>query len=447
MTAAHQLAEFAVGLKYEQIPGEVLERAKDCVIDTVAACVFGAQLPWTRTVIDYAQRNSAPGDCSIFGTPLKVRAPFACLANGASAHAFELDCLCEPSVGVHPSAALAVPGLAPAMGRKLNGRQLLTAIVAGYEVLYRIGDAAQQSIEKIGFHSPGVVGVYGTAVVIGRLFDHTAQQMAHALGIAGSMSSGLMEFSRTGGMVKRLHLGRAAEGGFMAAVLARDGYTGPEGVFEGKYGLLNTFCRDADPARLTKDLGRTWHVLKNKIKRYSCHSTSQVPVTLTLELAAQHGITGDDVAGITLAANEKTVSHHAINEPKDLTMMQYSAPFCIALALYLDPTDPRVFSEQSLNDPRIRALARSARVEPLPASAGLQSQACRVTLRLKSGKEVAKDGHDFKGTPTMPLTRAELGEKFLKLTAHRDRAKAERLFSQLAQAEKIADFSQLDFAL
>ena len=100
-TAAETLADFAIGMKYEDIPAEVIERAKDCVIDTVAACAFGAELPWTKTVIDYARRNSAPGECSVLGTPIKVRAPFACLANGAAAHAFELDALCEPSVGIH----------------------------------------------------------------------------------------------------------------------------------------------------------------------------------------------------------------------------------------------------------------------------------------------------------------------------------------------------------
>src|SRR5512134_429472 len=146
-TASQALANFAVDLSYERIPPEVVERAKDCVIDTVGACVFGSQLPWTQTVIEFAKRNSAPGECSVFGTPIKVRAPFACLSNGASAHAFELDCLVEPSVGIHPSAALAVPGLAPAQGRKLDGRKLLSAIVAGYEVLYRIGDAAKHAIE------------------------------------------------------------------------------------------------------------------------------------------------------------------------------------------------------------------------------------------------------------------------------------------------------------
>jgi 2-methylcitrate dehydratase PrpD len=445
--AAQTLAEFAVGLTYEEIPAEVIERAKDCVIDTVAACAFGAELPWTKTVIDYARRNSAPGECSVLGTPIKVRAPFACLTNGASAHAFELDALCEPSVGIHPSAALAVPALAVSQGRGKSGKDFLAAVVAGYEALYRIGDAARHSIEKVGFHSPGVVGVYGTAAVVGRLFGVDAKQMANAFGIAGSMSSGLMEFSRTGGMVKRLHLGRAAEGGFMAAILARDGYTGPAGVFEGTFGYLNVYCREADGTRLIKDLGSTWHVMKTKIKRYACHATAQVPVTLALELKARHELTGDDVGRISIAANEKTVSQHAINEPGDMTMMQYSVPFSVALALYQDPTDPRIFSEANLNDPKIRALAKSAQVELLRKSSGHVSSACRVTLQLKNGKEVSAEGHDFKGTPTMPLTRGELLAKYLKLTAHRDPAKAERLFAQLADAGNIENFGSLDFAL
>jgi 2-methylcitrate dehydratase PrpD len=448
MTAASKaLAEFAVGLTYDGIPREVIERAKDCVIDTAAACIFGAELPWSKTVIEFAKRNSAAGECSVLGTPIKVRAPFACLSNGATAHAFELDCLSEPSVGIHPSAALAVPAMAVSQGRKKSGKELIAAVVAGFEVLYRIGDAARHSIEKNGFHSPGVVGPYGTAVVVGRMFEIDAGQMANAFGIAGSTSSGLMEFSKTGGMVKRLHLGRAAEGGFMAAVLARDGYTGPDGVLDGKFGFLNTFCTDGDPRRLTKDLGTEWHVMKNKIKRYACHSTAQVPVTLALDLKEKHGLSGDDVARISIAANEKTVTQHAINEPQDLTMAQYSVPFCVATAFYKDPLDPRVFSEATLNDPKIRALCKSARVELLKSSSGFLSQACRLTLELKNGKELNLEGHDHKGTPTMPLTRDELRDKFLKLTSHKERKKAEQLFSKLSELEKVADFSKLDFAL
>ncbi len=446
-TASQALARYATDLKYEQIPSEVVERAKDCLIDTVAACVLGAQMPWTQTVIEYAQRNSAPGASNVLGTEIKVRAPFACLCNGAAAHAFELDALCEPSVGMHPGAALAVPGLAVAQGRKKSGKELIEAFVAGFEVLYRIGQATRHSPEKLGFHAPAVMGVYGVSCVVAKLFNESAEQMAHAFGIAGSLSSGLMEFSRSGGMVKRLHLGRAAESGFLAAALARDGYTGPAEVLEGQYGALHTFCRDAEPERMTQDLGVVWHTMKAKFKRFACHSNAQVPVSLVLDLQGRHGITGDDVARIALAVNEKSLSHHNIPEPADLAMAQYSVPFSTALALYFDPTDPWVFCDRNVNDPRIRALSKSATLAPMPSAASQVGMATRVTLHLKNGHTLSAEGDNFKGTPATPLTRGELLEKFLKLTAHRARPHAERLFSQLADAENIKDISALNFAL
>lgn len=446
-TASQTLAQFATALTYDAIPPEVVERAKDALIDTVGACALGAQLPWSQRVIGYAQRNSAPGECSVIGTGVKLRAPFACLANGAAAHAFELDPLCEPSVGMHPGAALAVPGLAVAQGRNKSGRELIEAYVAGFEVLYRIGQAARQSSEKLGFHAPGVMGVYGAATVAGKLLGLTAEQLAHAYGIAGSMSSGLMEFAHSGGQVKRLHLGRTAEGGFMAAALARDGLTGPSQVLEGRYGTLNTFARDAQPEWLTRDLGSEWHALKLKIKRFACHSNAQVPVSLLLDLKAKHGIGGGDVARITLAVNEKTLSHHNIREPKDLAMAQYSVPFSAALALFTDPTDPWVFCAQNVEDPRIRALSKTAVLEPYGASTSAVGLATRVSLHLKNGATFSAEGDNFKGTPAMPLLRGELLEKFLKLTAHRARPKAERLFAQLADAENVKDVSKLNFAL
>lgn len=446
-TASQTLARYATDLQYEDIPAEVVERAKDCLIDTVAACALGAQMPWTQTVIEYAQRNSAAGASNVLGTEIKVRAPFACLCNGAAAHAFELDALCEPSVGMHPGAALAVPGLAVAQGRKQSGKALITAFVAGFEVLYRIGQATRHTPEKIGFHAPAVMGVYGASCVVAKLFNESAEQMAHALGIAGSLGSGLMEFSRSGGLVKRLHLGRAAESGFLAAALARDGYTGPAAVLEGKYGALQTFCRDAEPERLTQDLGVVWHTMKAKLKRFACHSNAQVPVSLVLELKARHGISGDEVARIALAVNEKSLSHHNIPEPVDLAMAQYSVPFSAALALYADPTDPWVFCDSNVNDPRIRALSKSATLTAMPSTASPAGMAARVTLHLKNGQMPSAAGDHFKGAPALPLTRGELLEKFLKLTAHRTRPHAERLFSQLADAENIKDISALNFAL
>jgi 2-methylcitrate dehydratase PrpD len=445
MTAAStRLAQFALGLRYEDIPPHVVERAKVSLIDTVATSSFGAHLPWSRMVSAYAQRNSAPGEARILGTGLKVRAPFAALANGAQAHAFELDSLCQPSVGVHPGASLTAPALA--MGQELGiaGKEAITAFVAGFEVMYRIGDAARHTSEHLGFHAPGLTGVFGAVIVAGRLLGLDAAGMANALGIGGSMCSGLLEFSKSGGgMVKRLHLGRAAEGGVLAASLARDGFTGPTHVLEGKFGFLNVFARDTDPPRLTAGLGEVWHTEKAMLKRYACHITAHVPVTAALELKAKHGFAGADVAQVTVAGQDKMVSHHNITEPEDIAMAQYSTPFCVAMALHRDPLDPRAFNDANLNDPAIRETCRKTRVVKMAESEQKNRFSSRVTVKLQDGRELEITAHDFEGMPHRPLTQQGLGEKFKRLTADIPGMDADKLLERLHGIEQIADLRAL----
>ena len=432
--AARTLAEFAVGLQYDVIPNAAIDRAKTCIIDTVGAMTFGADLPWSRIMIEYVQRTSAPGKGSLVGTPHKARGQLAALANGVLAHAFELDSLCDPSVGVHPGASLTAPGIPVAQAQGRSGKELLTAFVAGFEVMYRIGDAARHSSEKIGFHAPGLTGVFGGAIVTGLLMKLDAERMTNALGIAGSLCSGLLEFSRSGGgMVKRLHLGRAAEGGALAATLAREGYTGPATVLEGQFGFLTAFARETDPPRLTRGLGEEWHTLKTMLKRYACHITAHVPVTAALELRAKHGFQGSDVASVAISTNEKVVSHHNILEPQDAMMAQYSVPFCVALALHRDPLDPRVFGEETLNDPSIREVCRNTSVTEYPPEQARTRFSTLLTVRLKNGRELSIEAHDYEGMPQRPLSRDQLRAKFLKLTAatlaYRPQAVLERLES------------------
>lgn len=445
MTASQTLAAFATALRYEGIPAPVIARAKACIADTIAACTFGAQLPWSRIVIDLARANSATGDATVLGTPYKLRAPFAALANGATAHAFELDSMCQPSVGAHPGAGLAVPSLAVAQARRNSGRELITAFVAGCEVMYRIGEAAHHSSEKVGFHAPGLLGVYGGAVTAGLLMKLDANRLTHALGVAGSLTAGILEFSKSGGMVKRLHLGRAAEGAITAAALARAGFSGPAEVIEGRFGFLNVYCRDADVSRLTAGLGQTWHTLTTTLKCYACHSTAHVPVTAALAIKAK-GVAGDDIESITVAGSKKMVSHHNIREPQEMTTAQYSAPFSVALAFYRDPRNPGVFSDATLNDPAIRALTRSIRLEVRTRERGDTTLASRVTVRLKNGREIAQDCQFFPGMPQRPLTTRELCAKFNALTGALPAARAARLFDQCMELETVADIGTLELA-
>ena len=343
----------------------------------------------------------------------------AALANGALTHSFELDSLRSPGVGAHPGATIAAPALAVAQEQRASGRDLIVAFVAGCEVLFRIGLAAKHSSEKLGFHAPGLTGPYASAIASGRLMRLDAAQLTHALGIAGSLSSGVLAFSksRSGGMVKRLHLGRAAESGVLAACFAQDGFTGPPEILEGRFGFLDVYARDAAPERLTADLGTRWETRFLTFKRYACHVYAHTPVQAMLELRAQHGFAGSDVASVAVEGNEKLVSHHAGSEPGDLASAQYSVAFCVALAAFRDADDPRSFSADAVADPQIRALTRTVTCTPLAGSDG--GYGSRVTVVLRSGTTYAKQLAAFKGMPAEPLTGADVDAKFRRLATPR----------------------------
>ena len=157
-----ELADYAASCRYEDIPPDVVERAKQCITDTIAAVIFGYDLPWSRMVVAFAAKNGAGGNSRILGPGApRVHAPAAALANGALAHAFEMDNLTWPSTGVHPGATLLTSGLAVAQERGIGGRALITATVAGAEVMIRIGRATKHSNESRGFHAPGTTGPFG----------------------------------------------------------------------------------------------------------------------------------------------------------------------------------------------------------------------------------------------------------------------------------------------
>jgi 2-methylcitrate dehydratase PrpD len=446
MTAAQTLADFAVKLQFEQIPQAVVERAKDCIIDIVGVCAFGSTVPSSKPVLAYAQQYGKGGRSTVLGTLLKVHAPMAALANGAFAHSFEMDNLVSPSVGVHPGASLLPSALAVAQEMEVSGREFITAFVAGFEVLHRIGDAAMESVEKLGFHSPGLTGPFGGAIAAGRLLQLNAEQMTNALGIAGSLSSGLLEFSKSGGgTVKRLHLGHGAQSGVMAAMLARDGFAGPATILEGKFGYLNVFCRNGDASRLTAGLGEAWKTMRLMFKRYSCHITAHVPVTAVLELKRRYGFAGNDVEDLTVEGSEKMLSHHNITEPRDLAMAQYSTPFCVALACFFDPRNPSAFSETTLNDPAIRELCRKVKLELRKQSPAKNSWASRVTIRLKDDRELVEEIEHFPGMPEQPLDRAGLREKFETITAGVRQDRPAALFDSIAALERASSVGALSW--
>jgi len=272
-------------------------------------------------------------------------------------------------------------------------------------------------------------------------------KMVNALGIAGSYSGGLIEFSRCqeGAMIKRLHLGKAAEGGVTAAILASRGFAGPESILEGKFGFCRTFSDSPKLSYLTHRLGREFETMNIGIKRCACHINAHAPIEALQNLRAEIGFEPEEVREIIVSGIEKLVTHHAIYQPKDLMMAQYSIPFCVALSLYDDPTDPESFNEKKLKDKKILAMMRKVRlkVDHEIEEKGWD-RAARVTVALANKQRPSKLVIDFKGTPRNPMSQSEVENKARKLTrAILSEPKLQRLVETVKNLENIKDVSSI----
>jgi 2-methylcitrate dehydratase PrpD len=409
MTAASALAGYATSFGVKDIPKDVLALAKACLIDTIAAAIYGADAQASRFARQYAL-TAGMGHSRILGGGPSLRAEAAAFANGVAAHALELDSLRKPGAGVHPGAVLVPAALAVAQEVGASGTDLLAAIVAGCEVMFRIGRATKHSAEARGFHAPGITGPFGAAIAAGRLLGLDAAAMTRALGIAGSLSAGLLAFAASGegAMVKRLHLGRAAENGIVAARLAAAGFTGPASVLEGRYGVLDAFCPERDDAQLTAGLGEVWETRTICFKRYPCHITAHTPL---YAIEQWRPALAEAVERVDVAGTAKMAAMHAGTDPADLVMAQYSIPFCVAVALLRDPRDPGSFSADALADPAIRALARRVRV----TDAGEAGWTTTTRLHLAHGRVLERRVSTFPGAPDCPEA-PDIAGKFRRLT-------------------------------
>lgn len=432
-----RLATYAAGLSLEDIPATALRRAKDCLIDSVAIGYRGSRASWIDVVKAYVGTPSS-GASAIFADLVGPTDPeTAALINGLLIHGLEMDSLRKPGVGVHPGATIIPPALAVAQQKGRSGADLLTAIVAGCEVLIRVGKATKHSIETNGFHAPAITGPFGSAAAAGWLSGLDGERMSNAFGIAGSMSGGLLQFNAGGGpLVKRLHLGLAARSGVAAARWAEAGMGGPAGVIEGKYGMLNGFSGERDDAALVGGLGESFEMPTICFKRYAAHITAHMPIYAIEALRAEHGFTPDDVGSIVVRGSQRMVEHNAKRQPADPISASYSIPFCVAVATFGLEAEPDSFGKSSLEHAGMRALRDRINVEKRDGSGGHSDWTAEVEIKLKDGTVLRRYQEDFPGTPTMPTTVEQLAQRFMTLvTPVCGEAGARRLLTRLENIE------------
>lgn len=443
-TLAFQLASFTTEFEEQRVPTDVLELAKFCLLDAVACAIHGRSTPWTGFLHDHLTEIAKAGSCRFFDDEIGFNAQHAALLWGSSCHAFELDNLRRPGAGVHPGACIALPALALAIENRNSGRQLLTSIALGIEGMFRIGLAAKHSSEKLGFHAPGITGPFGAALAASRLLRMSPRQTSFALGICGSLAGGLLEFSQSnqGGMVKRLHMGRAAEAGLLAARLAHRGYEGPSSVLEGRFGILNVFCKERDPLQVVSKLGDRWEIRTMCFKKFPSHITTQA----VLEFLQRHGFPDPRRASlireIRLHVPHKVISHHAEIRPRDLMGIQYSVPFMAACGCLVDVSNPANITEELLENPDVVGLVQKVKLVVMPENS-TESWDARIEIQFEVGvPSIAGDQVGFPGSPTHPFTLEDLRAKFLRIGVH-GQTDTDQLNRLLACLENIEDQSEV----
>lgn len=407
-----ELAEFVATTSYDELPLPVVEQLKIFVLDALACGYAGARLPWAAIVVDTFRDGGAPGDCSVFGQPGGRTPGQAALFNGVMIGGFEVDHSGHLS---HPASTVGPAAFALAEQLHATGRDLITALALGYETACRLGDAQTRATEdERGFHNPGINGPFGAAAAAGRLLDLDPGTQAAAFGIAGSHAGGLAEYAWDGSMTKRLHLGRAAQGGLDSALLAAHGFTGPATIIEGRYGYLNAFSPSPRPDRLLARLGQEWRLQSLRIKAYPCHLTCQGIVSVMDKLRGMGEFPEGELTGIHIKAGPLVIQERYLDPaPRTLLAAQHSVPFTAAVAALRDLSDPTQYDESTLADPRVLKLSRQVTWERVDKPA----ESVEVEVELHAGTlAVSRCEVAFLGSVENPASFDDVCGKFQRFS-------------------------------
>lgn len=442
-----ELARFAAELQLDDIPSEVVEHAKLCLLDTLGCGLFGSTLPWARIVAELAQTQHVGGSVGLWGTSASSSQTNAALVNGTAVHAFELDDLHPRSI-VHPGSVVLPAALATAVTGRHSGRDLLVALVAGYEVSARIGLSMGAAHLVQGWHPTGTHGTFGAATAAGKLLGLSAGQMTHALGTAGSMSSGLMA-AQFSSMTKRLHAGHAAQSGLTAALLAERGFTGTPDLLENEYGgYLSTFSPTSYPGLVLEGLGERWETRLVGFKPYSTNGSCHPTIDALLEIISSTDLQASDVARVTIHCSTATYKHVGWRyRPVSVTTAQMNLPYVVAVVLTDGAAFVDQFSEERIRDPRLVELANRVDViadARIDEGGDATRHATRITVECWDGLRFEDERRSAKGSASQPLTPAEVQDKYVRLASKViGPAAVDRLAACIARLHTVDDLAEL----
>ncbi|HEY8417910.1 MAG TPA: MmgE/PrpD family protein [Limnochordales bacterium] len=444
---ARRLADWLVSLRHTPLPPRTAERMRAALLDAVGAGIYGTTTPWARAVIDWATELPLETGATVWGANgRRARPADAALANGTSIHSFELDDY--HNAKLHPGAAVVPAALAVAEVVRPSGRELLKALAAGYEVMIRTSLALDPGAAKMrGWHLTGVCGPFGAAAAAAYLLGLDADQTTWALGLAGTQGAGLFAFNADGAMSKRLHPGRAAHAGVLAAQLAARGFTGPAYIYEADDGgFLRAHSDQARAERLLENLGTVFHADAINFKPYSCCGSVHSSIDAALRLRERLG--GPPAPGQRVRVGMSQVLAVQCGfdyYPSTVLFAQMSLRYCVAAALVDGAALPPQFTPERIRDPQLVQLAAAMELIHDPELDRIYPTHFAGWVEVEtSGGRLRVDVLDPTGSSANPMTLEQLKHKFRYVVgAVLPPERVQRLEEALLSVDQMADVSGL----
>ncbi|HZN46101.1 MAG TPA: MmgE/PrpD family protein, partial [Ramlibacter sp.] len=418
MTPSAQLAGFAAGLHFDQIPEAVVRKTEDLLVDWLASAVAGKGARPVESIVRFTEMmGPAEGASEVIVTRKRTTPYLAAMANAAASHFAEQDDVHNGSV-FHPATVVFPAAVAVAQALGASGKQLLAASVAGYEVGIRVGEFLGRSHYKV-FHTTGTAGTLAAAAAVGNLLGLDAQQMRHAFGSAGTQSAGLWEFLRTAADSKQLHTAHAAAAGLMSAYLAQDGFTGADRIFEGAQGMAAGMSDDADAMNLTDRLGSRWATAETSFKYHaSCRHTHPAADALAQVMRECH-LQPDAVARVVTHVHQGAIDVLGpVLDPVTVHQSKFSMGTVLALVARFGHAGLPEF-DQHFRDPETIRLRDKVEMvlDPEVDAAYPRRWIGKVTVQTVDGRVLHGRVDEPRGDPGNTLSRDQLTAKALQLAA------------------------------
>ena len=417
MSKAAVLAERAAGLRFEDLPEDVVFKAKSLLLDQLGCQLAFADLPWSQAVVRYAQLKQARGASTVVRHGLKLDAEDAAMCNAVFGHGFEMDDT-DMSTTSHPAVCVVPPVLALAEQEGSTGAEALTAMVAGYEVMLRVARAAD-AMRYNFFHASSVPGAFGAAAATAKLRGMDAALMAEALGIATTTAAGNTEYTQSGGTVKRTLGSTGVLAGMRAALLAEAGITGPGQAFEGRKSFLRGICPE-EPVwdELDKGFDDEWMIRGVGTKPYCCCAGQHAVIDAAEALRAQ-GVRHEDIASALITQPPREFGDvGAITMPDDVVSSQFCGRFAFALRMVRGSNGYFDYTQANVDDPVIRDLvARTDYARDDGERLTTTQGPAIVSVTLKDGR-VLEEQVDFAlGRKENPMSHEDVVAKFRGLVS------------------------------